>query len=69
MFKTGLALVIKGVRALGYDLVISAANMTHIDLPKFTQVLADRMNSVWQDIDFCPRTCPTHKSHLCTYNA
>ena len=61
--------VIKGVRALGYELVISATDMTHIDVPKFTQVLADRMNAVWHDLDFCPRTCPSHKSRLCTYNA
>ena len=27
------------------------------------------MNAVWHDLDFCPRTCPSHKSRLCTYNA
>ncbi len=35
--------VIEGVRALGYDLVTSATDMTHINVPKFTQVLADRI--------------------------
>jgi hypothetical protein len=37
--------------------------------PSFTQVLADRMNAVWHELDFRPRTCPSHKSRLCTYNA
>ena len=61
--------IIKGVRKLGYDLVISASEMTYIDVAKFTQVLADRADSAWQDLDYCPRTCPSHKSRLCTYLA
>ena len=61
--------MMKGVRKLGYDLVISASGLTHIDMAKFPQVLADRADSAWQDLNYCPRTCLSHRSRLCTYKA
>ena len=36
--------IIKGVHALSYDLVMSATDVTHVYVPKFTQVLADCLN-------------------------
>ena len=61
--------IFRGVRDIGYELVVSVTDLTHIDVPRFTQLLDARAASVWADLDFCPRTCLSHKSRLCTYNA
>lgn len=59
----------RGVRGLGYDMVISATEMAYLDVRRIRQLLDTKANVVWQDLDYCPRTCPSHKSRLCTYNA
>ena len=63
--------IFRGVRDFGFELVVSVTDMTHISVPRFTQLLDAyaRAASVWANLDFCPRTCVSHKSRLCTYNA
>lgn len=57
----------KGIRTLGYDLPIRLDALTVIDLPKVKQLLSQRQASAWLNLDYCPRTCPSHKARLCTY--
>ena len=59
----------RGVRGMGYDMVISATDMVYVDVQCFRQVFVGKVNAVWQDLDYCPRTCPSHKARLCTYQA
>jgi hypothetical protein len=63
--------IFRGVRDFGYELVVSVTDMTHIGVPRFTQLLDAyaRAASVWANLDFYPRTCLSRKSRLCTYNA
>ena len=59
----------KGIREMGYDMVISATDMVHLDVQRICQLLDGKMDAVWQDLDYCPRTCPSSKARLCTYRA
>jgi hypothetical protein len=59
----------KGIRDMGYDMVISANTMVHLDVRRICQLLDDKVNVVWQDLDYSPRTCPSSKARLCTYLA
>ena len=59
----------RGVRALGYDMVIDVTDMQYLNLALVVQLLQRRAGSVWEQLDFCPRTCPSHYSRLCTYAA
>ena len=61
--------IFKGVRRLGYDLIIRIDALTVIDPSTFSQLLSQRQAAVWKDLDFCPRTCPSAKARLCTYAA
>ena len=54
---------------MGYDMVISATEMVHLDVRRICQLLDGQMHAVWQDLDYCPRTCPSSKARLCTYQA
>ncbi len=57
----------KGIRQLGYDLTIRIDALDFIDMGKVKQLLARRQTAIWQQLDFCPRTCPSSKARLCTY--
>ena len=59
----------RGVRALGYDMVIDATDMVHLNLAQIAQLLKCRASAVWDTLDICPRTCPSPKARLCTYRA
>ena len=59
----------KGIRDMGYDMVISAIDMVHLDVRRICQLLDDKVNALWHDLDCSPRTCPSSKARLCTYNA
>jgi hypothetical protein len=54
---------------MGYDMVISATGMVHLDVQRIRQLLDGKMNAVRQGLDYCPRTCPSNKAHLCTYQS
>ena len=57
----------KAIRATGYELSIRVDDMDIIDIPALRQHMAQQQDSVWDGLDVCPRTCPTHKSRCCTY--
>ena len=41
--------------------------LDHIDIQVLSSHLRQRWDAVWDDLDICPRTCPTEDSRLCTY--
>ena len=57
----------KSVRATGYALSIRADDMDIIDVTALRRHLTQQRDSVWDGLDICPRTCPSHKSRCCTY--
>ena len=57
----------KAIRATGYELSIRVDDMDITDIPALRQHMAQQQDSVWDGLDVCPRTCPTHKSRCCTY--
>jgi hypothetical protein len=59
----------RGVRDMGYDMVISATDMLSLDVQRIRQLLDGQVTAVWQHLDYCPRTCPSNKARLCTYQA
>ena len=64
---TWAACVSKAVRGTGYDFSIRQGALAHIDLQVLSSHLRQRRDAVWDNLDICPRTCPTEKSRLCTY--
>jgi hypothetical protein len=52
-----------------YDMVISATDMVHLDVQRICQLLDAKVGAVWQNLDYCPWTCPSTKARLCTYQA
>ena len=38
-----------------------------IDIPALRQHIMQQRDSVWEDLDICPRTCPSKRSRCCTY--
>ena len=57
------------VRDLGYDMNIRIDAMDILDVSRIQQLIDRQHQAVWQDLDYCPRTCPSTKSRLCTYQA
>ena len=56
-----------GIRGTGYHLPISQGDMVHIDVQVLSFHLRQRRDAIWDDMDICPRTCPTRDSCMCTY--
>ena len=59
----------KSIRDLGYDMTIRIDSMDTLDLSRVLQLLHRRSEVVWHALDYCPRTCPSAKARLCTYQA
>jgi hypothetical protein len=59
----------RGLRDLGYDMVISATDMVPLDVKRVCQLLDGQAAAMWEHLDVCPRTCPSSKARLCTYQA
>ena len=59
--------VSRAIRGPGYDLCIKQDDMDHIDIQVLSFHLRQCWDAVWDDLDICPRTCPTEDSRLCTY--
>ena len=57
----------KAVHATGYELSIRCDDMDAIDIPALQQHIMQQRDSVWEDLDICPRTCPSKRSRCCTY--
>jgi hypothetical protein len=57
----------KAIRATGYELSIRVDDMDVINVSALRQHIAQRRDSIWDGLDVCPRTCPSHKSRYCTY--
>ena len=58
---------ITGLRFLGYELLIRCDMMEPVGLPRMLELLEDRALQRWQNLDVCPRTCPSAIAQLCTY--
>jgi hypothetical protein len=58
---------ITGLRSLGYEFLIRCDMMEPVDLPRVLELLKDRDSQRWQNLDVCPRTCPSANAQLCTY--
>ena len=56
----------KAICAIGYDLSIRVDDMDVIDITAFRQHITQQRVSIWDGLDVCPRTCPSHKVRCCT---
>ena len=54
----------RGIRGMGYDMVISATDTIYVDVRRIRQLFDAKVAAVWTDLDYCPRTCPSHKARL-----
>ena len=57
----------RAIRGTGCDLCIRQDDMDHIDIQVLSSHLRQHRDAVWDNLDICPRTCPTEDSRLCTY--
>ena len=57
----------KAIRATGYELSIRVDAMDVIDITALRQHILQQRDSIWDDLDICPRTCPSKLSRCCTY--
>ena len=57
----------KAIRATGYELSIRVDAMDIIDITALKQHIVRQRDSIWDDLDICPRTCPSKLSRCCTY--
>ncbi len=48
--------VMHGVRDLGYDSVISATDLIHLNIGRVTQLLQARSDVLWLELKYCPRS-------------
>ena len=58
--------VSSAIRRTGYHLPISQGDMVHIDVQILSSHLRQRRDAIWENLDICPRTCPTRDSRMCT---
>lgn len=59
--------IMTGLRQLGYAFTIRVDRLDVIDLPRVLQLLETSQESLWENLDVCPRTCPPERSQYCTY--
>ena len=59
--------VSSAIRRTRYHLPISQGDMIHIDVQVLSEHLRQRRDAIWDNLDICPRTCPTRDSRMCTY--
>ena len=59
--------IFRAIRATGYELGIRVDDMDVIDISALKQHITQQRDSVWDDLDICPRTCPSKKARCCTY--
>ena len=59
--------MLRAVHATGYELSLRCEGMDVIDIPAFRQDIIQQRDSVWEDLDICPRTCHSKRSRFCTY--
>jgi hypothetical protein len=50
---------------MGYDMVISATDMVHLEVQRICQLLDGKVGAVLQNLAYCPWTCPSTKARLC----
>ena len=54
-----------GLHALGYE--FGSTTLLPVCFDSVVQLLATPTAHLWDTLDFCPRTCPSHNATLCTY--
>ena len=57
----------RAIRGTGYNPFIGQDDMDHINIQVMSSHLRQRRDSVWGNLDICPKTCPTENSRLCAY--
>ena len=60
--------VMRGLRDLGYHFTIRCDALELIDVRRVMDLLHQKCLQDWHDLDVCPRTCPSKRAHLCTYD-
>ena len=58
----------RGLRRIGYEFVIRFDTLVPVEVDAVMQLLDAQALQVWNDIDICPRTCPSSNATLCTYH-
>ena len=58
----------RGLRTLGYEVTICFDTLACVQLDAVLHLLDAKVSHVWDDLDLCPRTCPSRKATLCTYH-
>ena len=54
----------RGIRGMGYDMVISATDMIYVDVRRIRQLFDAKVAAVWTDLDYCPRLGHAHPTRL-----
>ncbi len=58
----------RGLRRIGYQFIIRFDTLVPVEVASVMQLLDAQALQVWDDIDICPRTCPSSNATLCTYH-
>ena len=58
--------IIRAVRGTGYQPNIRCDDLDHILISALSLMLAQGRDAVWDDLDICPRSCPSLNARLCT---
>lgn len=56
-----------GLRSLDYAFTLRCDRLDVVDVACVTELLRRQLARPFQDIDVCPRTCPSNRAMLCTY--
>ena len=57
----------RGLRDIGYHFTIRCDVLELIDVHRVMDLLEQQCLDGWQGLDVCPRTCPSQRAQLCTY--
>ena len=57
----------RGLRRSGYELMIWVDTLVPVEVDSVMQLPDAQALQVWDDVDNCPRTCPSSNATLCTY--
>ena len=59
----------RAIRDTEYDLTVRVDDVGIVDITALRALLTQRRDAVWQNLDICPKTCPTTGACRCTYFA
>ena len=59
--------IVRQYASLGMQSPFSAGRVQSVDPATFTKAMSDRQASIWDGLHVCPRTAPSARAKLCTY--